>query len=496
MAKSYEELMGSIGRAMFFRPERKKVRDLLSRDANPVLRVGKREHALFDISMNGLSFFAETPHDVMVPGDELEVTLLLHGQPVYTGKARVARTEPGRGATRVALALLGGFIDLPELTRKDEQGRLNRQLGEGPSTQWKSVPRAYLDVLGEAVHFVQYYRHSLDRHEASLRAGGRELAPQLADLAVRAADAARGRWTGIERAASQVVAACMEEPQAMRAVKDITEVMLTPLLLDSPMISRSYLKPLGYPGDYQVMLYYYENAFVGPSVFAQVFHKFFIEHPLSHGVRTRKDMVVDFMHHELERLQAAGNPEPTLRVASLGCGPAREVSDFVSGRRKWPGKIKWTLIDQEDETLSVAYHAGTRELAANGNSSRGELHCLNLSFSQLLQEPALMQSIEPQDFIYSTGLFDYLREARARALVVGLYERLAPGGLLAIGNAVGPNQWFWSPECVLDWTLLYRTREEMLRLAADLPPGHEVEVVKEPAGAYYFLLVRKPRQGT
>jgi extracellular factor (EF) 3-hydroxypalmitic acid methyl ester biosynthesis protein len=270
--------------------------------------------------------------------------------------------------------------------------------------------------------------------------------------------------------------------------------MLTPLLLDSPMVRRSYTKPLGYPGDYQVMLYYYENAFEGPSVFAKVFHKFFIEHPLSHGVRTRKDMVVDLMHSELERQQGLGLPEPTLRVASLGCGPAREVADFVSKRRRWPGEIRWTLIDQEDETLSVAYHTGHRELMATNGNARGALHCLNLSFAQLLQEPALMRSIEPQDFIYSTGLFDYLRESRAQALIAGLYERLAPGGLLAIGNAVGPNQWFWSPECILDWTLLYRTEAEMRRLAAQLPAGVEVEVVKEPGEAYYFLLARKPRE--
>jgi SAM-dependent methyltransferase len=185
---------------------------------------------------------------------------------------------------------------------------------------------------------------------------------------------------------------------------------------------------------------------------------------------------------------------PMMRIASLGCGPAREVADFVASRGKWRGLVRWTLIDQEDETLSVAYHAGLRELSAAGAGARGELYCLNLSFAQLLQEPALMRSLEPQDFIYSTGLFDYLREARARALIAALYERVAPGGLLAIGNALAPNDWFWSPECVLDWTLLYRTREEMLRLAADLPGGSQVEVVKEPGGAYYFLLARKPRE--
>jgi extracellular factor (EF) 3-hydroxypalmitic acid methyl ester biosynthesis protein len=108
-----------------------------------------------------------------------------------------------------------------------------------------------------------------------------------------------------------------------------------------------------------------------------------------------------------------------------------------------------------------------------------------------LQEPALMRLGAEQDFIYCTGLFDYLRESRARALVEAMYERLAPGGLMAVGNALAPNEWLWSAELVLDWTLLYRTREEMLGLARTLPGSPSVEVVAEPGNAYWFLLVRK-----
>jgi hypothetical protein len=92
----------------------------------------------------------------------------------------------------------------------------------------------------------------------------------------------------------------------------------------------------------------------------------------------------------------------------------------------------------------------------------------------------------------SAGLFDYLREGRAQTLIRGLYELLAPGGLLAVGNAIAPQPMFWTPEFLGDWTLLYRTREEMLRLARLVPDGAEVEVVVEPGNAYYFLLVRRP----
>jgi hypothetical protein len=63
---------------------------------------------------------------------------------------------------------------------------------------------------------------------------------------------------------------------------------------------------------------------------------------------------------------------------------------------------------------------------------------------------------------------------------------------LVIGNALGPNNYFWSPELILDWTLLYRSKAEMLRLAAQVPPGAHSEVAVEPGEAYYFLQVRKP----
>ncbi|MCA9676126.1 MAG: PilZ domain-containing protein [Kofleriaceae bacterium] len=490
MARSYEELMGAIGRAMFFRPERKRVRDLWSREANPALLIGGVEHALFDVSMNGVSFV--TREGTWEIGRPVEIELRLHDAAVYEGAARVARCEPVPGGNRVALALAGGFLDLPEVMRRDEEARLERELWGGPAATWSLVPAGYADALMQIVHFVQFYRASLARHEARYRAEGNASARQLDELAARAADAMRGPWNELERTASRAAMECLTRPEVLRASKAVTETVLTPLLIEAPMIRRSYHKPLGYPGDYQVMLYYYDNTFEGESVVARVFHKFFVEHPLSNGVRTREQYVVELMGREMERVQAARVADPArgFAVTSLGCGPAREVADFVTTRGAWDGEAHWILIDQEEETLSVAYRGAQRAIASTG--ALGSLHCLNLSFAQLLQEPALMKSVERQDFIYSTGLFDYLREGRAQALIAGLYERLAPGGLLAIGNALAPNEWFWSPEFVLDWTLLYRTRDEMLRLAAKVAGEPEVEVTVEPGGAYFFLLLRKP----
>lgn len=490
MTRSYEELMGASGEGIYFRPERRRVRDLLSREAVPEVQAGEHSYPLFDVSMNGLSVVSRHGAAGWRIDDEIDLTVRLHGLEAYSGRARVARIEPGpRDSARIGLALVGGFLDLPEIKARDEEQRLARQLDLGPAQRWQAVPESYRSVVAEAAHFLQFYRHALDGHQrryGSSGAGGRE---RIAELTERACDAIRPKWTELCRRASKAAVACLNDPVTLVAAKELTESMVTPLLMDCPMVRRSYSKPLGYPGDYQVMLYYYNNAFEGSSVFARIFHKYFVEHPLSAGVRTRKDMIVDVIQREQRRVHEVRGEGAAFRVLSLGCGPGTEVRDFIQRCSPWPGRVLWTLLDQEEEALSVAYRATQSEIARRGADA--SVVCLNLAFSQILADPNAIAAAGRQDFIFATGLFDYLHESRARELIAGLARLLTPGGLLAIGNALGPNDHFWSAEFVLDWTLLYRTRDEMRRLAADVTGEPEIDVVAEPGKAYYFLLVRQ-----
>ena len=492
MVKSYEALMGSLGRAMFYRPERQRVRELLSRDARPKLLIDGAEYPLYDISMNGLSFLSTTGAEEWVVGGSIDLVLLLHDEPVYTGTAHVARVEPGPRGARVGVGLMTGFLDLPEIRRRDDQKLLEEQLDLGVFTQRARVPRNYREKVSEILHFFQYYRRAFDYHERRFRSEGATDSDLLV-FAERAFERLCEPYFQLHREASNSALGFLGDREVLVAAKEYTETVLVPLTLDIPLNKRAYLKPLGYPGDYQVMLYYYNKSFEGDSVFAKVFHRIGIEHPLAHGVCTRKDMIVDVMEVEHDRVLAERTSDPVFRVASLGCGPAREVSEFIARRRVWPGSAVWTLIDQEEEALGVAYRACRREIGEWG--SPGQLNLLNLSFVQMVNEGVPVNQPESQDFIYCTGLFDYIKQERAQAIICTLFDLLAPGGLLSIGNAIAPQNCFWTPEFLGDWTILYRTREQVAGLADRLPVSARREVVVEPGNAYYFLNVRKTEAG-
>lgn len=492
MVKQYEALMGSLGRAMFYRPERQRVRELLSRDARPKLLIDGAEFPLFDVSMNGLSFLTPDGQRAWKIGSTIDLELLLHGEPVYHGIAHVARVEPGPRGARIGVGLMTGFLDLPEIRRRDDNKLLSEQLDDGAAAQLAKVPAAFREKVSEVLHFYQYYRRALDYHERRFRAEGATDA-DLLGFAERAYEALREPYYTLDREASEVARECITDRETLVAAKEYTETVMAPLMLDIPFNNRAYLKPLGYPGDYQVMLYYYNRGFEGDTIFAKVFHRIGIDHPLAIGVCTRKDYIVELQGKEHDRVAAERGADAELKVASLGCGPAREVSDYVARRESWPCPAVFTLIDQEEEALGIAFRACKQEIGRK--DAPVGLDLLNLSFVQMMTEGVPLHEPESQDFIYCTGLFDYIKTRRAQSLICALYDLLAPGGLISIGNAKTPQECWWTAEFLGDWTMIDRTKDEVMELGAKLPESAERHVEIEPGNAYYFLNIRKREAG-
>ena len=119
--------------------------------------------------------------------------------------------------------------------------------------------------------------------------------------------------------------------------------------------------------------------------------------------------------------------------------------------------------------MGVAFRACKREIGEW--DAPAQLDLLNLSFVQMINEGVPLHEPESQDYIYCTGLFDYIKESRAQVLICALYDLLAPGGMMSVGNAIGPQDCFWTPEFLGDWSMIYRTRDQVEGLGASLP-GH------------------------
>ena len=174
-------------------------------------------------------------------------------------------------------------------------------------------------------------------------------------------------------------------------------------------------------------------------------------------------------------------------ITSVGSGPARELEEILKAT---PQNTRWdvTLIDQEPQALDYVY---TRSANLEGRE-RLTLNALNISFRDMLSPSREASSFVNNDIIYSSGLVDYLNPLLARRFVKRLYEYVKPGGRVIIGTVSNlPTGMMWALEYVPDWSLYFRTEDEMRAIARDIP-GAKVSVIPDPFKAIYFLVLEKP----
>src|SRR5208282_678880 len=171
------------------------------------------------------------------------------------------------------------------------------------------------------------------------------------------------------------------------------------------------------------------------------------------------------------------------RILNLGCGPAREVEDFMA-EHSLADHADFTLVDFDAETLDFVTSRLAETKRRHGRGT--QIHTRQMSVIQLLKyasQPARNPLGAGFDLVYCTGLFDYLSERLCKQLVGMFYDLLAQGGLVIVANMDDRQKPFrHMVEFLLDWHLLYRNPRCMSSWVPDAAPADSWSVVSEAVG--------------
>jgi SAM-dependent methyltransferase len=224
-----------------------------------------------------------------------------------------------------------------------------------------------------------------------------------------------------------------------------------PWLFRSRHWSRAYHKPHGYPGDYRMVECMYDLetdpcADPGqPGIVNCLDHLLTTVHSVV-SVWQRRAWFARLL--EQEHARRGG----TLRVLDIAAGGARYVRDFLARANTTSG-VQVTLVDQDPAAL--AFLRG-QSLAAWS----GELRTLCAPIRQM----AALVAGEEFDVIISAGLFDYLDDVTASALIADFTSLLAPGGVVAISNFHPDDPSHLVKAWLVDWPLIFRTESQCAAL--------------------------------
>src|SRR5262249_49809190 len=146
---------------------------------------------------------------------------------------------------------------------------------------------------------------------------------------------------------------------------------------------RSFRKPLGYAGDYEMVNMICRDPLEGSTLFAKIVNLWFLRQPPAEAHRNRIQYLVDRLSEVTLRLS---QNDRTARILSVGCGPAREVQRFLA-ESPLADRAHFTLIDFDQET--VEYTRTTLESLKQKHSRSTQVHVIRKSVGQILKEAGL-----------------------------------------------------------------------------------------------------------
>ncbi|MGB7746715.1 MAG: class I SAM-dependent methyltransferase [Verrucomicrobiia bacterium] len=261
-----------------------------------------------------------------------------------------------------------------------------------------------------------------------------------------------------------------------------------PLFICSPFGQRTFYKPLGYAGDYEMMNMIHRNRPEGGSLYEKLIHFLLVSQWPAQSVRNRVAHLKYHLLHETARVVRAGR---RARILNVGCGPAREVQEFLK-ETPLANEADFVLLDFNEETLG--YVRDQINQAKNQFSRQTGAETRRVSVHQLLRQNAHQEHFgsEPgYDLIYCGGLFDYLSEPTCQSLMNLFYGWLRPGGTVIVANMNDSKPFRNFIEFVLDWQLIYRDSGKMLALVPERVRD-ATRVITEPTSVNLFLHLGRP----
>jgi extracellular factor (EF) 3-hydroxypalmitic acid methyl ester biosynthesis protein len=350
------------------------------------------------------------------------------------------------------------------------------------------VSNDYKLIIADIHSFLTDVRLWLDKLElglSSLPAAERarlELAYAL-ELRDPVLGAMNGLFDRFEEISSRI------EPDLLPTHRAYGQRLLHPFLLSSPFLHRTYAKPLGYAGDYEMMNMIIRNQMNGNSLFAKFVDAFLLVQAAPQAVRNRVSFLHDRIVGETGRCARLGRKA---KIFSVACGPAWEALNFLSAH-PLADHADIEFMDFEAETL--------RNVAAAVSAVKTKNHCqatvkfTKNSVQNLLRAGARTARPATQyDLVYCSGLYDYLNDQVCQTLNHCFYNLLEPGGLMVVGNFSPDTRHQNIMEHFAEWFLIYRSSRELAALAPELAPPDHCAVRAESTGTNLFLEVRKPLQ--
>ena len=402
---AYEELKGAGGREVWFRAPRYEARKLFPH-LPPRVGVNASLHKLHDISLGGIAIVCnQTAEDIPEVGEVVPVTLQQSGLTDLREQRARLPTEDTVFGSKVAFKFVNGFVEFDKLLSRNVQAQIALQSALVNVETTQLVPQEYrvffADVSDCSAPIATFSTTIPCWRSNSSRGFDRDGAFEACEARLVQ------HWRALWRTGNELVRPSWEIARCCEATKTFTEVVVTPVLRRGAIWDRSYGKPLGYPGDFEVMNQVYDWQRRGTNVYEMLIHRLGLE--VAECIKTRMEVVRATIGRWSRRRASAGRARSSVSAAG------RRAKSSFPQQRRLEEQARRIHADRPGTGGAQLRHRADLSSCAErqGPGARAVPEYV------LHRHPARHRrtsSLPPQDLIYSVGLLDYLADRRAQAL--------------------------------------------------------------------------------
>ena len=443
------------------------------------------------ITRHVAAFEVYNPYSILQLSEVLkEFSIIVNEQLIYSGRATVSNLV-NAGSMLVCEATLDeGWLDVDLFALVIQPKKLQADFAEF-FKEWERIHAIlpqYKIVVADMQNYFMDLKRWLEQVELGIRSSpsGDRLKTELQvvhELAPTILPTIDALFTRFEEVADEVPA------DHMPFHRSYAKRQLHPQLLCSPFAFRTYQKPLGYAGDYEMVNMILRDPLEGSSVFSKIVNSWFLSQQPAEAHRNRISYLTKRIVTESRRAAQNGR---TANIFNLGCGPAGEVQNFLI-QDEICNHSSFVLLDFNDETIQH-----TRKVLEEIKSKfrRGtKIEIVKKSVHQVLRDEIKLDAHQQSyDLIYCAGVFDYLSDRICKRLMDIFYGMLKPGGLLIATNVDASNPSRNGMEYLLEWHLIYRNTIQMQALIPSRAPPGSASLKSDETGVNIYLEVRKPHE--
>lgn len=445
---------------------------------------------LLRLNRHGVAFEIHGTDQVMRTSEILqEFKIYSREQVIYSGRA-VVRELINAGSSVVCEANLDDLsFDADFFSSVSQTNKLRERFAEFVR-EWQKVCQVrpeFKVTLADIQTFLMDLRRWIEQIELGIRSSPLSDRVQLENDAI---EQLRGQVLPMldNLFAKFEEIAMTLDAETLPMHRSYAQRLLHPIVLCSPFAYRTYQKPLGYAGDYEMVNMMLRDPREGGSLFAKIFNVWLIEQDSAGAHRNRVEFMRERLVQETLRCMRQGRP---MKVINLGCGPAGEVQKFLA--ESVADHAQFTLMDFNDETVNY-----TTRLLGDLRRKYGrhtQIEVVKKSVHHVLKEsvkPVILGQDRGYDFVCCSGLFDYLSDRTCKQLTNIFWNWARPGGLVLTTNVTPTSPNRGSLELILDWNLIYRDGARFATLAPSGAAEDEVRVYSDETAVNIFMEARKP----